>query len=125
MKKISVILLIMAALSFPLMAMTCSTNSPTNVVQEISKMTPADKVLLFKSSYNKVYNDYKVQLVMTPVDKMTDVQKQTMRDKKAALMKVYPLIESYDDAVKMKGTPDGTWEPLIMALLNQLGEKLK
>ena|SRR3972149_4120029 len=87
-----------------------------------SQMTPKEKMAFVYKSYNKAYEDYKIQAVRT---NLTEPEKVVLRDKKKVLTQVRPIIDSLDLAL-IEGKPfDPAIERLITDSLRQLGTKIQ
>jgi hypothetical protein len=92
------------------------------VIKPYSEMTPKEKMVFLYSSYNKQYDDYKVQVVKP---NLTNIDKNVLRGKKEILTKVYPFIQAADLAL-VEGKPfDSITEKLITGYLRQLGTQIK
>jgi len=91
-------------------------------VKPYSEMTPKEKMIFLYKSYNKQYEDYKVQVVKP---NLTESEKVVLRGRKDVLTKVYPLIQAADLAV-VEGKPfDPGNEKLIIGYIRQLGTKIQ
>ena len=87
-------------------------------VKPYSEMSPKEKMTLFFKVYNAQYSDYKV---MAASSTLTDVQRVTMRNKKAILIRVYTIIQALDMMV-IEGKPlNPGLEAEAVSLLNMLG----
>jgi hypothetical protein len=85
-------------------------------------MTPKEKMAFIYTSYNKQYEDYKVQAARP---NLTDVDKNVLRGKKDMLTKVYPIIQMADMGL-VEGKPwDAGVEKTIISYLRQLGTQIK
>lgn len=113
------VLTLMVLCILPLLAMTCTKEGK---VKTYAEFTPEEKAYTFLASYNKAYNDYKVQVAKGTA--LTEKEKATLRKKKELLTKVYPAIQAYDMAVSGKVSPDASWEPLILQYLDELGTRI-
>jgi hypothetical protein len=92
------------------------------VVKPYAEMTPKEKMAFLYKSYNKQYDDYKVQ-VLKP--NLTENEKVVLRARKEAMVKVYPLIQAADLAI-VEGKPfDSANEKLIIDYLRKLGAKIQ
>ena len=101
------------------LVMGCATLGIT--VKPYSEMTAKEKVAFLMKSYNKVYEDYKVQAASP---NLTEPEKAALRTKKEVLTYVYPLIQALDLAL-VEGKPfDSSTEALIISGLRKLGTKI-
>jgi len=76
-----------------------------------------EKSIWMMHVYNSQYMDYKS---MTQMPNLTEAQKEILRKKKEILMKLWPLINTYNQIVDKGGVPSATQEQMITNLLNQL-----
>ncbi|MBU0907404.1 MAG: hypothetical protein KKE05_04585 [Nanoarchaeota archaeon] len=91
-------------------------------VKPYSDMTPKEKMIFLYKSYNKQYEDYKIQVAKP---NLTENEKIILRGRKDALTKIYPLIQSADLALVEAKPFDPANEKLIIDYLRQLGTKLQ
>jgi hypothetical protein len=84
--------------------------------------TYEERALAIMDTYNAVYRDTMSQAMMP---NLTDVERVTIRNKKALLKEVYPIITIYSGIVEQGGIPARGDEDKILMLLNQLGRRLK
>lgn len=108
--KMSVLALL---LTFGLLA-NCAYNVPLKTVDQ---MDPHQKAGFFLSIYNKEFDNY-IEVAKRP--DLTEDQKVILRKKKAALTKVYPMIETYADYVKAGALPSKEKEDAIVDLLDKI-----
>lgn len=91
-------------------------------VKPYSEMSPKEKMIFLYKSYNKQYDDYKVQVAKP---NLTENEKVVLRTRKAVLVNVYPLIQAADLAL-IEGKPfDPVNEKLIIDYLRKLGIIIK
>lgn len=109
--KMSIVALL---LSFGLIA-NCTMDVPLKTIDE---MSPKQKAAFMMSVYNSEYDNY---LYVSTRDNLTEDQKVILRKKKAALTKVYPLIESYSDYIAAGALPSEAKEKAIINLLDEIG----
>ena len=86
--------------------------------QQAQPMTPKQKAILFMHTYNAQCEDY---LILAAKPDLTEEQKQILREKKAILMKLYPLVNAYINFVEKGDIPSEEIENEINSLLNGLG----
>jgi hypothetical protein len=86
-----------------------------------SAYTPKEKALAILDAYNGQYND---TFSMASNPSITPAQKEVVRQKKATLTKVYPLIQVYVGIIESGKVPSQSQEQAILNLLNQLGSKV-
>ena len=87
-----------------------------------SEMTPKEKMIFLYKSYNKQYDDYKVQVAKP---NLTEPEKVILRGRKELFTKVYPFIQAADLAI-VEGKPfDPGNEKLIIEYIRQLGTKIQ
>ena len=82
-----------------------------------SEQTPKDRLTWMMGIYNAQDRDYRS---MAEMPNLTAAQKSVLQNKKAVMLKVYPLIDAYRITVNAGGTPDQATEQAILNLLNQL-----
>ena len=82
-----------------------------------SEQTPQDRLTWMLGLYNAQDRDYRSMVAMP---NLTAAQKAVLVNKKAIMVKVYPLIDAYRITVNQGGTPDTNTEQMILNLLNQL-----
>ena len=83
----------------------------------IQEMTPKQRAVYFMNIYNRQYEDYKTKAAMPD---LTEDQKKILRERRAALIKVYSLIQAYDIYAAGGNTPNIEQEQQIMNLLSYL-----
>jgi disulfide oxidoreductase YuzD len=83
----------------------------------IQEMTPKQRAAYFMGIYNRQDKDYKTKAAMP---NLTEDQKKILREKRTALIKVYPLIQAYDIYVTEGNIPNKDIEREIMDLLSVL-----
>jgi disulfide oxidoreductase YuzD len=83
----------------------------------VQEMTPKQRAAYFMGIYNKQYEDYKIKATMP---NLSEDQKIILREKRTALIKVYPLIQAYDIYVAEGNIPNKDIEREIMDLLSVL-----
>lgn len=96
----------------------------------ISEMTPKERATWMFGTYNSQFNDYQHTMgyqkgddgvwVKVSTPKFTSEQVRILKERKAALTKVYPLIKVYDGYVNSGTIPDRNMEDEIMIILNSL-----
>ena len=105
---------IVAALVLLLALLACTANM---TMKPWSEQTPKDRLTWMLGIYNAQDRDYRA---MTAMPNLTPAQKQVLQNKKAIMVKVYPLIDTYRTVVNQGGIPDQATEQSILNLLNQL-----
>jgi hypothetical protein len=93
----------------------CTYNAPLKTVDQ---MEPQQKAAFFMSVYNKEFENYKAQVARPD---LTEGQRAVLREKKAVLAEVYPLIETYSDYVAAGVLPGKATEEAIIGLLDEIG----
>jgi len=113
----------LAVLAMVTILFSCATLQNLGItVKPYSEMTPKEKMIFLYSTYNKQYNDYKVQVIRT---NLTENEKIALRGRKDILTKVYPLIQAADLAI-VEGKPfDPANEKLIIDYLRKVGTTIK
>lgn len=106
---------VMAALLCVGLLANCTYNVPLKTVDQ---MEPKQKAGFFLSIYNKEFDNYKA--VAARPD-LTEEQRVMLRKKKEALVKVYPMIETYADYVAAGAMPSKASEEAIIKLLDEIG----
>jgi hypothetical protein len=92
------------------------------MVKPYSEMSPKEKMALIYKTYNKQYEDYKVQASKT---NLSENERVVLRMRKDILIKVYPVIQGLDLAL-VEGKPfDPANEKLVIDYLRQLGAKIE
>ncbi len=114
---------VMAVMVLVLTLVSCAALQSIGItVKPYSEMTPKEKMIFLYKSYNKQYDDYKVQAVKP---NLTEPEKVVLRGRKELLTKVYPLIQAADLAV-VEGKPfDPGAEKLIIDYIRKLGTKIQ
>lgn len=82
-----------------------------------SEQTPKDRLTWMISVYNAQDRDYRS---MAAMPNLTPAQKTVLRNKKAIMTQVYPMIDVYRVTVEGGGVPNQQTEQAILNLLNQL-----
>jgi len=108
-KALSIIFVLILAISFA----ACGAVE----IKPWTNRTPVEKSLFFMDCYESQYSD---TLNMAHRADLTDAQKEIVRAKKSLLMKVKPLLLSYDDYVKNGLTIPAGLEQRIIDFLNKL-----
>ena len=80
-------------------------------------MSPKEKSVWMLSVYNSQYEDYKVQAIRTD---LTEAQKEVLREKKAILTRVYPMISVYTGYASNEVIPEKDLEMTIVSNLETL-----
>ena len=83
--------------------------------------SPKEKALAILEAYNAEFTNT-MNMALKP--DLTEGQKQMVRNKKALLIQVYPLIQLYLATVEAGGIPTIKDEQTILNLIDQLGGKL-
>ena len=86
-----------------------------------AERSPKEKALAILDAYNAEFQN---TLNMALKPNLTDAQKQVVRQKKAVLTQLYPLIQLYLGTVEAGGIPSVKDEQAILNLIDQLGGKL-
>jgi hypothetical protein len=108
-RKVCVPLAILLLLCF-----ACTANM---AMKPWSEQTHKDRLVWMLGIYNAQDRDYRS---MVAIPNLTEAQKAVLKNKKAIMVKVYPLIDAYRITVSQGGTPDQATEQTILNLLNQL-----
>lgn len=86
-------------------------------LKSISDMTPKERVTWMLSVYNSQTRDYKAMVAKTD---LTNEQKEVLRKKKAIMIQVYPMINTYTTYVDSGAVPTKEVEDQIIDLINDL-----
>lgn len=86
-----------------------------------SDMSPQQKVTWAMGVYNAAYADYQVQ---SEWPDLTEVEKQTLREKKKMLIDLHSAIELYDAVAARNDVSDSELESGIMSIISQLERKV-
>ena len=114
MKKVKVMVVVVLAMAL----VSCAALRNLGItVKPYSEMTAKEKIIFLFKSYNKQYEDYKVQAA---IPNLTEPERVVLRARKDALTKVYPLIQAMDLAL-VEGKPfDPANEKLIIDSFREL-----
>ena len=90
-------------------------------VKPWAERTPKEKALVILEAYNAEFQNT-LSMALNP--NLTESQKQVVRQKKAILMQLYPLIQLYVGVIEAGGIPSASDEQAILNLIDQLGGKI-
>ena len=93
--------------------MTLDINRP----KSISEMTPKERGAWFLGVYNSQDKDYRNMVARSD---LTNDQKKVLRDKKAIMVQVYPMIKTYNTYIDSGAVPTKAVEDQIIQLINDL-----
>jgi len=93
--------------------MTLDINRP----KSISEMTPKERGAWFLGIYNSQDKDYRNMVARSD---LTNDQKKVLRDKKAIMVQVYPMIKTYNTYIDSGAVPTKAVEDQIIQLINDL-----
>ena len=119
-----VVMFMVVMIVLGVMLQGCAALQSLGITEEsYSKLTtPKAKMAFIYKSYNKAYDDYKVQAART---NRTEPENVILRNKKKVLTDVRPIIDGLDLAL-VEGKPfDPAIEKLITDSLRQLGTKIQ
>ena len=100
-------------LIFLAVCMTLDINRP----KSISEMTPKERGAWFLGIYNSQDKDYRNMVARSD---LTNDQKKVLRDKKAIMVQVYPMIKTYNTYIDSGAVPTKAVEDQIIQLINDL-----
>lgn len=114
MKRMAVVFALVAAIAMTGCALL---GTPGPGVKTFAELTAPEKVVYFEKIYNAQYADA-AAMAANPV--LTTEQLDVYRAKRAALIKVRPLIASFRIVANAGGIPDAKTEQDILNILNML-----
>jgi len=95
----------------------CALTQQAGDLKTIDEMTPKERATWFTSVYNSQDRDYRAQVARP---NLTADQKAVLKQKKAIMIQLYPMIQTYNLYIESGAVPTKEVEDRIIEMINNL-----